>query len=313
MVTGVAAGTRPVEVDAAPTAADDVQDDVADGRYRRAARLHECREGELMGYAKNALDGGQVYYEDDGGAGDPVVIHGGFGEPVELVRTSPLAQALPADEFRAIYVDHRGHGGSDKPHDPAAYAMPLRVADAVAVLDDLGVERSHFLGISWGGRLGFGIGEHAPKRVLSLVIGGQQPYAWPDSPLVQAVTEGLAAAREQGRIEAFLETLERFWDITVPAPRRERLLTNDPIALEAAWQAALAEGPVSDDPGAWRIPCLIFLGAGDLDFLEQARRAADEIPDAEFLSLAGRDHYGAHTSADALVLEAVLRTLRRAH
>ena len=88
----------------------------------------QCREGELMGHVENALDGRQVYFEDDGGAGDPVVIHGGFGEPVDLVRTSPLAQALPADEFRAIYVDHRGHGRSDKPHAPAAYAMPLRVA-----------------------------------------------------------------------------------------------------------------------------------------------------------------------------------------
>lgn len=163
-------------------------------------------------------------YEVDGDGGAPVVIHGGFAEPVDLVRTSPLARALPADEFRAIYVDHRGHGRSDKPHEPAAYAMPLRVADAVAVLDDVGVERAHFLGISWGGRLGFGIGEHAPERVRSLVIGGQQPYAWPDSPLVQTVTEGLAAAREQGRIDAFLEALERFWGITtVPAPRRERL------------------------------------------------------------------------------------------
>lgn len=266
-----------------------------------------------MAYAKNALDGHQVYYEVEGDGGAPVVIHGGFGEPVDLVRTSPLARALPADEFRAIYVDHRGHGRSDKPHDPAAYAMPLRVADTVAVLDDVGVERAHFLGISWGGRLGFGIGEHAFERVRSLVIGGQQPYAWPDSPLVQAVTEGLAAAREQGRIDAFLEALERFWGITFPAPRRERLLTNDPVALAAAWQAALAEGPVSDDLEVWRMPCLIFLGAGDVDFLEQARRAADEIPDAEFLSLAGRDHYGAHTSGDALVLETVLRTLRRAH
>lgn len=264
-----------------------------------------------MAYAKNALDGRQVHFEDEGGPGDPVVIHGGFGEPVDLVRASPVAQSLPTDEFRAVYVDHRGHGQSDKPHDTAAYAMRLRVGDAVAVLDELGVERAHFVGISWGGRLGLGIGEHAPSRVRSLVIGGQQPYAWPDSPLVQVVTEGLAAAREQGQVEAFVEALEGFWDVTVPAPRRERLLANDPLALEAAWLAALAEGPVSEDLGSWRVPCLIFLGAADLDFLELARRAADEIPDAKLLSLVGRDHYGAHTSGDALVLEAVLGTLRR--
>lgn len=99
--------------------------------------------GKLMGYATNALDGGQVHYEDAADPGQPVVIHGGFGEPVDLVRSSPLARALPADEFRTIYVDHRGHGGSDKPYDPGAYAMPLRVADAVAVLDDVAVDRAH--------------------------------------------------------------------------------------------------------------------------------------------------------------------------
>jgi pimeloyl-ACP methyl ester carboxylesterase len=60
------------------------------------------------------------------------------------VRESKLAQALPPDEFRLIYVDHRGLGRSDRPHDAAAYAMPLRVGDAVAVLDELGIERAHF-------------------------------------------------------------------------------------------------------------------------------------------------------------------------
>jgi hypothetical protein len=52
--------------------------------------------------------------------------------------------------------------------------------------------------MSWGGRLGFGIGELAPQRVLSLVIGGQQPYRWPDSPLTRLVTDGLIEAQTQG-------------------------------------------------------------------------------------------------------------------
>lgn len=136
-----------------------------------------------MPYAKNPLDAGRVYFEDDGGTGTPVVLHGGFLDSAATVRDLDLAQAL-RDEFRLICVDHRGLGHSDKPHEPDAYAMPLRVADAVAVLDELGIERAHFIGMSWGGRLGFGIGEHAPQRVLSLVIGGQQPYRWPDSPLL---------------------------------------------------------------------------------------------------------------------------------
>jgi hypothetical protein len=90
-------------------------------------------------YAKNALDASGIYFEDDGGTGTPVVLHGGFLDSVATVRDLDLAQAL-RDEFRLIYVDHRGVGRSNKPHEPDAYAMPLRVADAVAVLDELGIE-----------------------------------------------------------------------------------------------------------------------------------------------------------------------------
>jgi pimeloyl-ACP methyl ester carboxylesterase len=127
-----------------------------------------------MPYARNSIDGTRVYFEDDGGGGTPVVFYGGLVDSVEAVRLSPIAQALPADQFRLVYVDHRGVGRSDKPHERAAYAMWLRVADAVSVLDAMRVRRAHFVGTSYGGRLCFGIGKHAPDRVLSLVIGGQQ-------------------------------------------------------------------------------------------------------------------------------------------
>lgn len=150
-----------------------------------------------MPYARNALDGTGVYFEDDGGDGVPVVFHGGIVDSVPLLRASHIARALQAlPEFRLIYVDHRGVGRSDKPHDQAAYAMPLRVADAMAVLDELGIQRAHFIGTSYGGRLGFGIGELAPERVLSLVVGGQQPYAIDrEGPLFRVVAESLLASR----------------------------------------------------------------------------------------------------------------------
>jgi len=228
-----------------------------------------------MPYANNALDGGRVYFKDGGGEGAAVVFHGGLLDSVDLVRASHLARALQElpEEFRLIYVDHRGLGRSDKPHDAEAYAMPLRAADAVAVLDELGIERAHFIGNSWGGRLGFGIGEHAPERVLSLVIGGQQPYAIdPDGPLAHAVTQTLAESRREGTLEPFVEALESFAGGRFPDALRVRWLDNDPVAIEAAWSAALAEGEISEDLGAWEVRCLIYVAAGDVDFHDQARR-----------------------------------------
>ena len=71
-----------------------------------------------MPFARNDLDAARVYFEDDGGDGVPVAILGGFLDPVDLVRGAPIARSLQElpDEFRLIYIDHRGHGRSDKPH-----------------------------------------------------------------------------------------------------------------------------------------------------------------------------------------------------
>jgi pimeloyl-ACP methyl ester carboxylesterase len=109
-----------------------------------------------------------------------------------------------------------------------------------------------------------------------------------------------------------VRAFEAFWGIAFPSPQRERLLANDPVALHAAWSAAMAEGPISADLGKWKIPCLIFIGAADTDFLDGARRASAEILDAELLVLEEADHYAAHTSQDEILIDAALRTLRRA-
>ena len=264
-----------------------------------------------MSYAQNGLDGTCVYFEDDCGAGAPVIMYGGLLDSVDLVRGSDIAKALQAlpDGFRLIFADHRGLGRSEKPHDMEAYSMRLRVTDALAVLDELGISRAHFIGTSYGGRLCFGVGEHAPGRVLSLVIGGQQPYEInPKGPLARVVIEATSAMKTEG-IEVFVTALERFSNIRLPDAKRGRYLENDPVAVAAASNAMPAEGQIVTNLRAWEFPCLIFVGAGDADVLDQARRAAEEIPNAEFLALEGLNHVGAHLQHDAVV-PAVLRTLR---
>lgn len=262
-----------------------------------------------MAYASNSTDGTRIHFEDDGGAGIPVVLHGGILDSIVDLRESPLASGLEGDEFRLVFVDHRGLGRSDKPHVAAAYAMERRVGDAVAVLDALAIDRAHFIGLSWGGRLVFGIAEHASERVESIVAVGQQPYGWPDSPITRAVTAGLGAARSAGAV-ALVEALERHWEVRFPSPTRERWLKNDVHAIAVAWSVATTEGPISRDLRRWRVPCLVCVGAGDTDFIEDARRAAAEIPGARFVALAG-DHYQTHVSEDQALLDAVLQALRR--
>jgi pimeloyl-ACP methyl ester carboxylesterase len=199
-----------------------------------------------MPYATNPADHVRTYFEDSGGGGEPVLVYPGFTDPLGYAKASPLAQALE-EEFRLIFADHRGQGRSDKPHDIASYALTSRVADAVAILDALGIERAHYIGFSWGARLGFAIGEHAPRRVLSLVLCGNQPYAWPvDGPMLRAVSGAVAAGREHGMV-AFVETWEAAIGERFPEPGRSWVLENDPLALDAEFRSLSVEGPISQD------------------------------------------------------------------
>ena len=187
-----------------------------------------------MPYATNPVDGVRTYFEDSGGANPPVLFYTGFADPLEVGKASRLARALGA-EFRLIFADHRGQGESDKPREPSAYALATRVADAVSLLDALGIERAHFLGSSWGARLGFALGQHAPERGVSLVLCGNQPTAWNfESPTAHAVAAAIAAARNRGMV-GFVETFESALGFRFPEPDRTWTLEkNDPAALDAA-------------------------------------------------------------------------------
>ena len=262
-----------------------------------------------MPYATNPLDGVRTYFQDSGGVNPPVLFYTGFADPLEVAKASRLARAL-GDEFRLIFADHRGQGGSDKPREASAYALTTRVGDVVAVLDALGIDRAHFLGSSWGARLGFALGELAPERVLSLVLCGNQPYVWNlGSATAHAVAAAIRASRRKG-MSGFVEAFESALDYHFPEPQRTWTLEkNDPAALEAAWLSVQAEGPISRGLGAWRLPCLICAGEAD-EMHDDAKRAAEEIPGARFVSLAGHSHISAFYEADDLVLPHIVALLR---
>jgi pimeloyl-ACP methyl ester carboxylesterase len=252
-----------------------------------------------MPYAINPIDNVRTFFEDSGGSGPPVLVYPGFTDPLEYAKASPLAQALNED-FRLVFADHRGQGRSDRPHEVASYALTTRVADATAILDALDIEKAHYIGLSWGARLGFAIGEHAPERVLSLVLCGNQPYEWPvDGPMLRAVSEAVATGRQHGMV-AFVETWESSIGEKFPEPARTWMLENDPVALDAEFRSIFVEGPISRDLGQWNVPCFIYAGAED-EMHQNAARAAAEIPGASFLSLPGHTHFSAERVADELL------------
>ncbi|HVF08004.1 MAG TPA: alpha/beta fold hydrolase [Actinomycetota bacterium] len=262
-----------------------------------------------MSYATNHLDGYRVSFEEWGGTGAPVVFYTGFLDPIAVAQASGIALGL-RDEFRLIFADHRGHGNSDKPRDHEAYALPLRVADHIAVLDALGIERAHVIGFSWGARLGFAIGELAHDRVRSLVLCGNQPYEWDlSTPIARAVAAGMEASTVEG-MEGLIEGFESGLGVRFSEPARTLELANDPNAIYAAWRSVAAEGSISEDLTRWRVPCLIYAGSDD-EMHDAARRAAEEIPNATFLSLPGHTHLSAEEEVGAILDP--IRELLRSH
>jgi len=259
-------------------------------------------------WVRNPSDETRIRYRDDGGPGLPVLVLGGFLDPIEIVARTPVVAALPRDALRLIWVDHRGHGASDAPHEPSAYAIERRVGDVLAVLDDLGIERAGIMGISWGGRLGFGVADRAPPRVRSLVSIGQHPYELrADGPLGRVLAGAMDATVTQG-ISAIVEAFEGLAG-RYPEEVRAAYLAEDPVAMRAAWTAALAEGPVAHDLASWRIPCCVCVAEGDEDFAADIRRAADEIPGARFVLIERTDHLGVDTVDAGPFLSAVVDTL----
>lgn len=79
------------------------------------------------------------------------------------------AQAVElARHFRVVRYDTRGHGGSPVP--PGPYDIDDLADDVVALLDSLGVEKAHFVGLSLGGMTGMRLAARNPERVDRLVV-----------------------------------------------------------------------------------------------------------------------------------------------
>ena len=145
-----------------------------------------------MSYANNG--GVRIHFEVEG-EGPALVLQHGFTESVQDWYEAGYVEALKSD-YRLILIDARGHGASDKPHDPDAYELERRVADVVAVLDGLAIEKAVFWGYSMGGWIGFGTAKYSQERFRALVIGGQHPYARSMESLRQVVRRGISQGGE---------------------------------------------------------------------------------------------------------------------
>jgi pimeloyl-ACP methyl ester carboxylesterase len=124
------------------------------------------------------------------GAGPPLLLIMGLGASLETWIAQRDAFSV---RHRVILFDNRGAGESERP--PPPWTVPDMAADAIAVLDALGIERAHVLGVSMGGMIAQEMAIGWPERVDRLVVAVS--FARPD-PLRRAFLLFRRWARLQG-------------------------------------------------------------------------------------------------------------------
>jgi pimeloyl-ACP methyl ester carboxylesterase len=246
-----------------------------------------------MPYANN--QGVNIYYEVEGD-GSPLVLHHGTLGNGRDWKSFGYAGVLTSDH-QLILVDARGHGKSDKPHDPAAYDLSLRAADVTAVLDDLRISQANYFGYSMGGWIGFGLTKYVPSRFHSMILGGAHPYA-----------EDMQAFRDLMPREptAFLALAEKVFGAHMTPTVRADLMANDLDALLALTQDRTS---LADVLPTMSMPCLLFSGETD-PRLPRVQECARGLANGTFFSLPGCDHVAAFARSD-LVLPHVITFLSK--
>lgn len=115
-----------------------------------------------------ARDGTRLYYEE-AGSGTPILFVHEFGGDW---RSWEPQMRYFTRRYRCITFSARGYLPSDVPTEPERYSQDIAVSDMVDVLDGLGIEKAHIVGLSMGGFATLHFGLHHPDRSLSLVVAG---------------------------------------------------------------------------------------------------------------------------------------------
>ena len=239
----------------------------------------------------------RIHYKVEG-AGPPLVLLHGFSDSLESWHEHGYVEALKPD-YQVILLDARGHGASDKPHDPDAYEMSRNVADILAVLDALQAPTAHFFGYSMGGRIGFALAQHAPTRFASLIIGGADPY------------QRALAERDEwlSMLRRGMATFVRAWEQQAPiSPAlRARLLATDAEAMIASRIKSMEHPSFAEVLPTMAMPCLVFAGEADGRYAG-VKAGVVHMPNATLVSLPCLNHAEVFFRSD-LVLPHVTKFL----
>lgn len=262
-----------------------------------------------IAYAWTNVNGTRLYYEK-AGSGDAVILLHGFSLDVRMWDDQFLSLA---QDFQVIRYDLRGFGKSALPTDePYSH-----VADLKALMDSLGIQQAHLVGLSKGGAVATDFALTHPQQTRSLVLidtvlGG---FSWSTESTERnravwqrARERGISAAKESWLAHPLFEPAHQ--QLTV-ASRLEAI-----VGDYSGWHF-VTENPEQrlDPPAAQRLqelqmPVLVIVGEHDMrDFLQIADVICQQLPQATKLTVPGVGHM-ANMEAPTQVTDAMLAFLK---
>jgi 3-oxoadipate enol-lactonase len=223
-----------------------------------------------------------LHHRLDGGGEPVVVLAGSLGSTLEMWDAQVPALV---ERFFVLRYDHPGHGGSPLLDVRGVEGLAREV---VALLDELGLDRVSFCGLSLGGAVGMRLALDVPERLERLVLcATSRRFATSDF-----WDERARVVREQG-VEAIADVvLDRWFTSEFEDVRRYReMLVSTPAEGYARCCEALRDWDVRGQLGGIRIPTLVVAGADDPSTpLADLEAIAEELPDARLVVLDGARH-----------------------
>lgn len=223
-------------------------------------------------------DGLSLAYQSFG-EGFPVLCIHGFASSgkVNWIETG-WVETLTQAGYRAITLDNRGHGDSDKPTDPELYYPALMAEDAVRLLDHLGIERAVILGYSMGARISAFMAYEHEDRVTCAIFGGMGMN------LINGLSDGNDIIA--GLLAPSLA------ELTHPTARQFRIFADHTGADRAALAACMetSRQPMARaDVRRIAVPVLVAVGEAD-EMAGPPGPLAELLPQGEAFIIPKRDH-----------------------
>lgn len=222
---------------------------------------------------------------DGGEVATAVLVHGFATNRAENWRRLGWYAAFERKGYRTVALDLRGHGESDKPHDPGAYGRTIMTADILALLDHLDLRRVELIGYSMGAHLSLSLAAAHGDRVSNLILGGVGARMVTGEPRPDEGTMTMAEAMRADDPSVITDATLRGFRLFAENQGEDRL------ALAACGEGR-GEGSDPDDFLRLAMPVLVATGSRD-DIAGDPQVLADAIPGARAVSLPACDHFSA--------------------